>query len=184
MMPSILIYALIGGGLGALLGSYGQGRSGAVAPVANWKRGALNGTLLAVAFCVITGCGGNASEMNQSTTNVKHITQDQFAAEVTAAKLPVVVDCYATWCGPCRRLAPVVDSLADEYAGKIKFVKVNVDESPRISEQFNIQGIPMLLFFKDGKLVDSSVGLLPKSELVLKLETLLQTSSPAPAPGV
>jgi thioredoxin len=78
----------------------------------------------------------------------------------------VVVDCYATWCGPCRRLAPIVDKLADEYAGKIKFVKVNVDESPKVAQQFNIEGIPTLLFFNDGKLASTSVGLLTKEDLL------------------
>ncbi|HZI31616.1 MAG TPA: thioredoxin [Candidatus Binatia bacterium] len=187
-MQSLLIYAFIGSGLGALLGYYGKGHSGARLLTANWRRGALNGAGLAVAFCLLTGCGENAAKMNQSTANVKHISQEQFNAEVTQAKLPVVVDCYATWCGPCRQLAPIVDDLADEYAGKIKFVKVNVDESQKVAKQFNIEGIPMLLFFKDGKLVNTSVGLLPKEDLVTRLQTLLQTkgrsATPATTPGV
>lgn len=182
-MQSLLIYALTGGGLGALLGYYSKRNSGMCLLAANGRRGALHGAGLALAFCLLTGCGGDPSAMNQSTANVKHISQEEFDAEVTRAALPVVVDCYATWCGPCRRLAPIVDGLADEFAGKIKFVKVNVDESPKISQRFNIEGIPMLLFFKGGKLVNSSVGLLPKAELVLRLETLLQTNAPAATPG-
>lgn len=183
MIQSLLIYGLIGGGIGALMGYWGKCQGGACPLTANWRRGAFNGAALAVTFCLLTGCGGgaDAAAMNQSTANVKRITQDQFDAEVTQAKLPVVVDCYATWCGPCRRLAPIVDELADKYAGKIKFVKINVDESPKVTREFNITGIPMLLFMKDGKLVNSSVGLLPKADLVTHLEALLQSKVETPA---
>lgn len=184
MIQSLLLYGLIGGGLGALLGCCSKCNSGAFLLTANWRRGVINGAGLAVAFCLLTGCDGASSkEMNQSTANVKHISQTEFDAEVTQAKLPVVVDCYATWCGPCRRLAPIVDGLADEYAGRIKFVKVNVDESPKVAKQFNIEGIPMLLYFKDGKLVTTSVGLLPKEELVLQLNNLLQSNVQTGAPA-
>ncbi len=182
-MQSFILYAFIGGALGALLGYYSKCSSGTCAWMANWHRGALHGAGLAVSFCLLTGCGQSATEMNESTANVKHISQEQFKAEVTEAKLPVVVDCYATWCGPCKRLAPVMDSLANAYAGKIKFVKVNVDESPEVARQFNIEGIPMLLFFKDGKLVTTSVGLLSKKDLVMRLETLLQSNAQPPAPA-
>ena len=184
-MSSLLTYILIGGSLGALLGHFGKCNSGGCPLTANWRRGAIYGAVVAAAAFFVTGGGGASSaEMNQSTANVKHITQDQFAAEVTQAKLPVVVDCYATWCGPCRRLAPVMDQLADQFAGKIKFVKVNVDESPKLAQQFNIEGIPMLLFFKHGRLVNSSVGLLPKEDLVLRLEALLQTNALPAAAGI
>lgn len=184
-MSSLLTYLLIGGSLGALLGYFGKCSSGGCPLTTNWRRGAIYGAVVAAAAFFVTGGGGASSaEMNQSTTNVKHITQDQFAAEVTQAKLPVVVDCYATWCGPCRRLAPVMDKLADQFTGKIKFVKVNVDESPKLAQQFNIEGIPMLLFFKNGKLVNSSVGLLPKEALVLRLDALLQTNALPAAAGI
>jgi thioredoxin 1 len=99
------------------------------------------------------------------------------------ATLPVVADFYATWCGPCRQLSPVVDALADQYAGKIKFVKVNVDESPKLAQQFQVEAIPTLLFFKDGKLADTSVGLLSKKDLIQRLDSLLQTNVPATMPG-
>ncbi len=183
MMQSLLICALVGGSLGALLGYLCKCNSRACPLTANWRRGAVNGAGLAVLLCAINGCGGNSAAMNQSTANVKHITGAEFDAEVTKAAQPVVVDCYATWCGPCRQLAPIVDSLADEYAGKIKFVKVNVDESPKVAQRFNVEGIPTLLFFKDGKLVNTSVGLLPKEDLIMRLDLLTGTSAQAAAPA-
>lgn len=180
-MSSLLFYILIGGGIGATVGYLNKCKSGACPLVATWRRGALYGAVLAGAFCFATGCGSGSAEMNQSTANVKHITDAEFEAEVTQATLPVVVDCYATWCGPCKLLSPIVDALADKYAGKIKFVKVNVDESPKVSQVFQVQAIPTLLYFKNGKLVTTSVGLLPKSELIQRLETLLTTNAPPTA---
>jgi thioredoxin 1 len=141
---------------------------------ANWRRGAFFGALIGLLFYSATGGGANSTAMNQSTPNVKHITDAEFDAEVTQATLPVVVDFYATWCGPCRQLAPTMDGLADQYAGKIKFVKINVDESPKLAQQFQVEGIPMLLFFKDGKLAETSVGLLTKADLVQHLDSLIQ----------
>lgn len=176
-MNSILISVLIGGGLGAALGYFNQCKSGACPLTANWRRGALYGAVLAGLFSFAAGCGGNSAEMNQSTANVKHITDAEFDAAVTQATQPVVVDCYATWCGPCKMLAPIVDGLADEYAGKIKFYKVNVDESPKVSQEYHVQAIPTLLFFKNGKLTDTSVGLLSKTELTEKLDALVSTTN-------
>jgi len=89
-----------------------------------------------------------------------------------------VMDFYATWCGPCRQLAPTMDGLADQYAGKIKFVKVNVDESPKLAQRFQVEGIPMLAFFKNGKQTDKLVGLQSKEDLIKQLDFLLQTNSP------
>ena len=121
--------------------------------------------------------------MNQSTANVMHITEAEFDKEVTQATLPVVVDFYATWCGPCRQLAPTMDSLADQYAGKIKFVKVNVDESPKLAQEFQVEGIPMLAFLQNGKAVGTSVGLVAKENLILRLDSLLQTNAQPVATG-
>jgi thioredoxin 1 len=174
MTPILLIYLLIGGSLGTLLGYFGSCKSGACPLTANWRRGAFFGALIGLLFYSATGGGANSTAMNQSTPNVKHITDAEFDAEVTQATLPVVVDFYATWCGPCRQLAPTMDGLADQYAGKIKFVKINVDESPKLAQQFQVEGIPMLLFFKDGKLAETSVGLLTKADLVQHLDSLIQ----------
>ncbi len=119
----------------------------------------------------IVGCG-NPSAMNESTASVKHITQGEFADEVTRCATPVVVDFYATWCGPCRELSPMLDKLAGGYTDKIKFVKINVDESPGLAQNFQVQAIPTLIFFKDGKVVDRTTGLLPEADLKNKLDLL------------
>jgi thioredoxin 1 len=182
-MISILFFVLIGGGLGAALGGFNQRPPGALPMTANWQRGALCGAVLSAMFCLVSGCGVGSATMNQSTANVKHITDADFDAEVMQALPPVVVDCYATWCGPCRKLAPIVDNLADEYAGKIKFVKINVDESPETAHKFQIEAIPTLLFFKDGKLTGTSVGLLAKADLASRLEALMATKTQPAAPG-
>lgn len=110
--------------------------------------------------------------MNQSTASVKHITQGEFADEVTRATGPVVVDFYATWCGPCRVLAPMLDKLAGPLTGKIKFFKVNIDESPGLAQNFQIEGIPTVLMFKDGKLTERITGLPTEAGLKTKLDAL------------
>lgn len=125
--------------------------------------------VLGMAF--VAGCG-NSAAMNESTANVKHIVPADFGAEVTNAAGPVVVDFYATWCGPCKMLAPMMDAQADAFAGKIKFLKVNVDESQALAREYQIQAIPTVLFFKDGKLVDRIVGLPGEADLKSRLETL------------
>jgi thioredoxin 1 len=182
MTPTLLIYVLIGGGVGAGLGYFGSCKSGACPLTANWRRGAFVGALIGLMVCLSSG-GGNSTAMNQSTANVKHITDAEFAAEVTQAAMPVVVDFYATWCGPCRQLAPTMDSLADQYAGKIKFVKVNVDESPKLAQKFQVEGIPMLVFLQHGKTAGTSVGLIAKEDLILRLDSLLQTHVQPAATG-
>ena len=120
---------------------------------------------------LIAGCE-KPSAMNESTANVKHIAQGEFADEVTRCATPVVADFYAPWCGPCRELTPLLDKLAVGYTDKIKFVKINVDESPGLAQNFQVQAIPTLIFFKDGKVSDRLTGLPTEAELKSKLESL------------
>jgi thioredoxin 2 len=95
-----------------------------------------------------------------------------FATETDAA-VPVLVDFWAEWCGPCRMIAPVLEDLSRELAGKLKIVKLNVDENPRTSEQFKVQGIPMLIVFKHGQAVDTFVGAMPKGAMLERLRSHL-----------
>jgi thioredoxin 1 len=95
---------------------------------------------------------------------VIEINQDQFE-DVIKNNPKLVVDCWADWCGPCRMMAPTIDKLAKEYEGKVAFGKVNTDQNQKLVQQYRVMAIPTLLFFKDGQLVDQSVGLVPKEEI-------------------
>lgn len=101
------------------------------------------------------------------------LTDDSFEDEVIKSDLPVLVDFWAEWCGPCRMVEPIVKELADEYDGKAKIGKVDVDNNPEISTKYGIRSIPSLLIFKDGEVVDQIVGAVPKSQLKKQLESHL-----------
>ena len=105
---------------------------------------------------------------------VNEVNDKSFDEEVLKAKIPVLVDFWAPWCGPCRMVAPLVDELAEEYAESVGFVKVNVDENPKIASRFGIMGIPTLILFKDGKPFSNIVGFKPKAELKRSLDTVLE----------
>jgi len=109
---------------------------------------------------------------NTSTTKVTHVADADFANTVKQNSL-VVVDCYADWCAPCKMIAPFIEALAEEYSGRVTFVKLDVDDNPQTAMQYRIQGIPTLLFFKNGKHVDTQVGALPKPALKKRVEDLL-----------
>ncbi len=98
-------------------------------------------------------------------SNVLEVTDSNFEEEVKKSDIPVLVDFWAPWCGPCRALAPVIDELATEFEGKVKVVKVNTDENAKVAQEFRISGIPSLLFFNKGEAVEQMVGVQKKSTL-------------------
>ncbi|MEN8264949.1 MAG: thioredoxin [Nitrospirota bacterium] len=104
---------------------------------------------------------------------VTSVTNDTFGEVVEKSESLVMVDFWATWCGPCKIVAPVVEELAKEYEGKVNFVKVNTDENQDLATRFNIRGIPTLMFFKDGDVKDQVVGAVPKAQLKSKIDSLL-----------
>lgn len=99
-----------------------------------------------------------------------HFTDANFNKEVLESSVPVVVDFWATWCGPCKMIAPAVEELAKEYAGKAKIGKVNIDENPRVTNHYGIMSIPTIAFFKNGKVMDQAVGAISKGDLKKKIE--------------
>ena len=107
------------------------------------------------------------------TLAVKEVTDSTFDSEVLQSQVPVLVDFWATWCGPCRMIAPVVEELAKQYEGKLKFTKVDVDNNTRIATKYDIRSIPSLYIFKGGKVVQTIIGAVPKNQLVTALEGVL-----------
>jgi thioredoxin 1 len=107
--------------------------------------------------------------------NEKVIVLDSgnFESEVLDSDLPVLVDFWASWCGPCRMIAPIIDQLADEFDGRVKIGKVNVDENRELASQYRVMSIPTLLIFKDGHVVNQAVGARPKAELAKMLNSIL-----------
>ena len=102
--------------------------------------------------------------------NEVRLTKNNFRDEVLNSNIPVLVDFWATWCGPCRMVAPIVEEIADEYDGRIKVGKVNVDEEPELAMQFRVASIPTLMVFKNGQLVNTAVGYRPKADILALLD--------------
>jgi thioredoxin 1 len=114
---------------------------------------------------------GGAKMTNGSS--LLHVNDKNFTDEVLNADLPVLVDFWATWCGPCRIIGPMVEELANEFTGKVKMAKLNVDENPATPSQYGVRGIPTLILFKGGKVHDQIVGAVPKARLKAMIEKAL-----------
>ena len=105
--------------------------------------------------------------------HIVYVTDDTFTEEVLNANLPVLVDYWAEWCGPCKMIAPVLDQIAQEYSGNLKIAKLNIDENPNTPPKYNIRGIPTLMLFKDGQVAATKVGALSKSQLTAFIDSNL-----------
>jgi thioredoxin 1 len=104
-------------------------------------------------------------------THINYVTDATFEAEVLHSQLPVLVDYWAEWCGPCRQLAPILDEVSKEYAGRLKVTKLNVDDNQETPQKFGIRGIPTLMLFKNGDVVATKVGALSKSQLTAFIDS-------------
>lgn len=110
------------------------------------------------------------------TSEPQEVSDATFAAEVESSPLPVLVDMWAPWCGPCRMIAPLINELASQMAGRVRFAKLNVDENPVTAARFRVDSIPTLLVLQRGREVDRMVGVQPKPEIVRRLERIVQSA--------
>jgi thioredoxin 1 len=104
---------------------------------------------------------------------VLEVNDQNFETEVIKSDLPVVVDLWAEWCGPCRMVSPHIEALADEYEGKVKFVKLNVDSSPNTAARYGVMSIPTLLYFKSGEVQEQTIGALPKKNIAETVDKVI-----------
>ena len=111
--------------------------------------------------------------MTENSDNLIHVTDDDFETAVLQSSVPVIVDFWAPWCAPCRMVAPILEDIAKDYAGKVVVAKVNTDENPNWAIRYGVRGIPTMLFIKNGQEVDRQVGAVPKQMITNKLTAVL-----------
>ncbi len=171
MLAKAAVFVIGGLVVGSLMGYFGKCTSGACPLTATPVRGALYGGLLGLMMSMVAlGGGTSATTSDELITHVT--TADEFKAEVLDAKGLVLVDFYADWCGPCKRLAPTLSSLAASQKDKVKIVKVNVDGASALAAAHGVSGIPDMRFFRDGTQVEQVVGLIRKEALFEKIVKL------------
>ena len=184
---TLMLSLFVGAGLGAALGYFGRCSTGACPLTATPWRGALYGAVLGLLFHSVYARSTPTASID-SHSNLQLVNEQQFDAELAQAKVPVVVDFYATWCGPCKRLSPIMNELAAAHTNEFKFLRVDVDQSARLAERYQIEGVPTVLFFSHGTVVDRVVGLESRESLEGRLSGLaekgrsLAASEVAPVP--
>jgi thioredoxin 1 len=141
--------------------------------------------LAVAAFLPFLGIGGCQDSSyptggDSHSTNLVTLSEANFQAEVLSASKPVLVDFWATWCGPCKVLAPVIEEIANEYSGRIGVGKVDVDTAPALAQRYGIQAIPTVMLFKGGRAVDQSLGVVGKRDLQMKLDKVLAEAAAEP----
>ncbi|MDE0094918.1 MAG: thioredoxin TrxA [Gammaproteobacteria bacterium] len=111
------------------------------------------------------------------SNKIVHVSDESFADEVLNAEGPVLIDYWAEWCGPCKMIAPILDELAEEYGGRLKIAKLNIDDNPETPPKFGIRGIPTLMLFKDGNVEATKVGAVSKSQLAAFIESNVESAA-------
>ena len=117
------------------------------------------------------------SHTNHMSNKIVHVSDESFADEVLNAEGPVLIDYWAEWCGPCKMIAPILDELAEEYGGRLKIAKLNIDDNPETPPKFGIRGIPTLMLFKDGNVEATKVGAVSKSQLAAFIESNVESAA-------
>lgn len=177
MQRAIFIYLigglLIGGGLGALMGYYGKCTSGTCPLTANPWRGGFIGAMIGGLLAYSVGSSRSVAELSGGEqASLQIASTEEFETFVLKAQQPVLVDFYSNSCPPCRRLAPTIEKLAEQYEGRAVVSKVNVDRVPQLAGRYAIQSIPAVLFFVNGEPVRRLVGLKPQAAYAEALDEL------------